>query len=487
MQNAILNTSSQVSQTIPATMGNAIASPINIGKAAPEMRYAMRCANNKLVAKDGALLYCWNGNYWKVQSHDENGRHALLWLGKNEPKRATAATAESCVKTAILLANPLPTKSDQIIIPANGVWFKLNPQNSIVVGTPDPNIGISYRLAVNTVPPLGDYFPAPVPEDSLFYKFLKTSLPDESVRNLVQAFVGYSLAGNNTSINHQCAELWVGQGSNGKSVMLNIVRALHEKTVAMRLDKLDGFDLAALIGASLVTCDETPKGKINQQALKSIISGGALQITPKYGAPVTYQPYAKWIVCANHLPTITDHSHGWWRRWHIVEWSVQFTGKQIIPNLDQKIIQHEMHIVLDWALAGLQKLMQQGEFIIPQTVTQSTMDAKEESNSVTSWIANNGVALAPEDQSFNEKGIFYQSYKEYCHSHGFMVCNQSQFFKRVINHFPSMKESRQFRGVGSNKTRARCVNLTTGIFSPEDIKEQAGIEQAEINTAFGYE
>lgn len=482
MQDQLNNIAAPTPKAIPSKAGKVIPIPTSLPTGSPEIRYALQCASDKFVARQETLLYCWNGNYWKVQSNDDNGRHALLWLSQYEPKRATAATAESCVKTAVMLVQPLPPKSDQIIIPVKDAWLRFTDENIVVV-EPDPAIGISYRLAVNTVPPLGDYMPALVPHDSLFWNFLTTSLPDAAVRQLVQEYVGYTLTDDT---GHQCAQLWVGSGSNGKSVMLNIVRALHERTVAMRLDKLDGFDLVALIGASLATCDETPKLKINQQALKSFISGGATQITGKYAAPVTYRSSAKWVVCANHVPAITDHSDGWWRRWHVVQWGVQFKGSQIIPNLDQKIIQHELHIVLDWALAGLQRLIERGEFVIPASVTQSLMDAKTDSNSVTSWIVNNGVALTPEDQTFTDKSSLYQNYDKYCHANGYARCNQAEFFKRVIAHFPGMKENRQTIGVGTSKTRPRRVNLTTGVFSNEDFQEQAAIDQAEINTAFGY-
>lgn len=108
--------------------------------------------------------------------------------------------------------------------------------------------------------------------------------------------------------------------------MLNIVMALHEKAVAMQLDKLEGFNLSNLIGATLVVCDETPKGKIDQQVLKSLISGGATSINRKFKDVLSYQNIAKFIICANHLPALIDQSDAFWRRLHVVEWNQTFYG-----------------------------------------------------------------------------------------------------------------------------------------------------------------
>lgn len=451
-------------------------------KIAAEFQYAkLMEADNAVATKDG-LLYCWNSSFWKLQSDEDNARHALTWLGMNVPQRAIASTAESCVRTALLLANPLPPKPVHTVVPVHGGWFTFNSNYSISFAQPQRMIGITHRVPVKTKAAFGDYVPAAVPVDSLFGKFIESSLPDSAVRELVQTYIGYTLCSH---VKHQVGHLWIGaKGSNGKSTMLNIVMALHEKAVAMQLDKLEGFNLSSLLGATLVACDETPKGKIDQQILKSLISGGTTSINRKFKDVLSYQSAAKFIICANHLPALTDQSDAFWRRLHVVDWNQTFLGDQIIPDLDKKIIQSELHIVLDWALAGLQKLERAGKFVIPEASKQAIHSAKVESNNVVNWVESNGVSYCDADQPFNDKSILYENYREFCKENGFQPCAVPQFFTRLHNEFPSIKETRTMMGKGADKKRVRCINLTTGVFCKEDLVEQVAFEKSEIEQAF---
>lgn len=478
----------------PVTVGmNAHASNVQVSmqsmpiqpakqKIAAEFQYAkLMEADNAVATKDG-LLYCWNSNFWKLQTDKDNASHALLWLGKNVPQRANTATAESCVKTALILANVLPPKPSNTVVPVHGGWFKFNSDFSISLTRPERHVGITHCVPVKTTAPIGEYVPAPVPADSLFGKFIESSLPDPAIRELVQTYVGYTLCSH---VKHQVGHLWIGaKGSNGKSTMLNIVSALHEKAVAMQLDKLEGFNLASLLGATLVACDETPKGKIDQQILKSLISGGTTSINRKFKDVLSYQSMAKFIICANHLPALVDQSDAFWRRFHVVEWNQTFKGDQIVMDLDKKIIQSELHIVLDWALAGLQKLERAGKFIIPEASKQAVRSAKVESNNVTNWVESNGVSYCDPDQPFNDKSILYENYREFCKENGFQPCAVPQFFTRLHSDFPDIQEKRTMMGNGADKKRIRCINLTTGVFSKEDLNEQVALEKNEIEQAF---
>ncbi|MFM0157748.1 DNA primase family protein [Paraburkholderia sediminicola] len=452
-------TTSQVTEAISLALQ--VEQPKKRAMEAPEIRYAEQTAKDRNIAAADNQFYCWTESYWKLQTDKDAQKHALVWLQQNNRQRATADTARSSVKTALLLAREMPPKPEGIIVPVSGAWFVMDEQFGWWVEEPKRAIGITHCIKLKDKPFPGFYQPDAVPADSLFGKYLSTSLPDKAVRELVQEYIGYTLS----NINRQCSQFWVGSGSNGKSVLLNIVRALHEKAVAMRLDKLDGFDLTSLVGASLAICDETPKAKINQQALKSLISMGAIDVNPKHKDPFTYKPIAKWIMCGNHLPAIDDHSDGWWRRLHVIEWNVQLKGKDIIHDLDEQIIGKELHIVLDWALAGLSRLVERGYFDIPEPVQKAKQEAKYDSDAVASWIDAAGVAI--DMTATTEKDGLFDSYREHCEQIGFPPCNQSKFFKRLKSYLPGYVETRVLVGTGKERHRARCVTLVMGQFDEE--------------------
>jgi putative DNA primase/helicase len=192
---------------------------------------------------------------------------------------------------------------------------------------------------------------------------------------------------------------------------------------------------------------------------------GLIDINPKHKAAFSYKPIAKWIICGNHMPALDDYSDGWWRRLHIIEWNVQVKGKDIIHDLDERIIRDELHIVLDWALAGLSRLVERGNFEIPEAVERSKQTAKADANAVTSWVWTTGAMLDVDARTLKED--LYASYREHCEEKGFPACNDSQFFKRLKGEIPGTVEQRVIVGNGKNRRRARIVNIALGRFEDE--------------------
>ena len=354
----------------------------------------------------------------------------------------------------------------------------MEPQGPITAIEPDSSVAVCYRIACDKAIPLGPYVPAPLMPESLFAQFLASSLPDQDVQDFVQEYIGYTLT---ATAKFQVGTLWVGAGSNGKSLLLNVVRALHERSAAVRLDKLAGFDLVGLVGASLAFCDETPKSRINQQALKSLISGGVVQVEPKYGQPYDYRSTAKFIICSNHMPTATDHSDGWWRRLHIVEWNQQIKGKKVVYDLDQKIIESELDLVLDWALLGLQRLLARGSFAAPEVMEQAKAEAMQTANTVKSWSEDAGAALSWVSGQMISKADLYDRYRTHCLQEGLTLVGHAEFFKRLKVIFPTAKEDRVVLTVNGVKQRVRRIGLALGVF---DIEQPADDQNTGLNGKF---
>ena len=447
-------------------------------QASVQILYAEDGKKDRCTAMAGGVIYRWQQDYWHAQSPDESSAEALEWLRQFDRAKATAAVAQSCVDTARLMVRPLPAPPQKTvtIVPLKHRWLFVEPNGQIHAVEPDPAVGITHRIACDNDIPVGPYVPQPLNADSLFAKFLNSSLPDQAVQDFVQEYVGSTFIANNR---FQVGTLWIGAGSNGKSLLLNVVRALHERSTAIRLDKLDGFDLESLVGASLAYCDETPKSKINQQALKSLISGGSVQINRKFLKAVDYRCTAKFIICSNHLPSAADQTDGWWRRLHIVEWNQQIKGKQIIHNLDDRIINNELGAVLDWALLGLQRLLARGDFAVPEVMEQVKQEAIQSSNTVASWAEAAGVSLARVSGQMIAKVELYQHYRNHCMQEGVMPVANPEFFKRLRNLFPTAKSDRVVAKVNGVDQRARRLGLALGQF---DIKQPANDPHAELNT-----
>lgn len=432
-------------------------------KLSPELRFTHHAQNLGLRQFSSDEAARWTGTHWQAVPPTEFKGHALNWLEANAPDKYKKSLTESCTACAVWRLPQLPEQSTRTI-PFSNVYLDINEEDAWVgfrYQAPEPQKGMRY--AVNAALDMRHsdamfYMPPDLPQDSMFHQFLNTSLPDEGARNLLQEYVGSTLL---PDTRYATACFFIGEGRNGKGVMMRLVKALHRQTAAMLLDKLEGFQLHGLVGASLALVDEAPKAGINEQMLKSLIAGEAVLIDRKNMQPLTYMPTAKWIVSANHVPKFSDHSLGFWERWLFIPFDITIPHAERRMNLADEIIKHELHHVANWALQGLQRLLERGRFPkadeLPTKVRACIGRAKTESDVVRGWTDDQGVQVVPSTEGWMPKAKLYSHFTQWCEEQGRRAVAQPEFFKRLERIFPRQIQEEQRRSAG--QTRIRWVNL----------------------------
>jgi putative DNA primase/helicase len=395
--------------------------------------YATTLSASGNYAVDGGLIHTWTGSHWSVTSDDIACKQAYRWIATSEPRDATAENAKKAVNSAKLWLPDVVKESADIVIPCMNGYVQVK-DGKVELTSPDKSLGLKHSLICEFQP---DFGPA-----TQFEKFLEMIFPDTAVRSRVQEYIGYTLT---SDARYQKAQLWLGSGANGKGVLANIVQKLHGITAAIRLDALDGFSLSVLLGASLIYVDEVPKARINEQILKSLIAGEKIQIDRKYETPLSTHIRGKWLVLGNHLPAITDHSIGFWRRWDIIPFNVTIKESERDPLLANSIIRTEMPGVLNWALEGLLRLQKRGAFevTLPVAMQNILSDAKRESNSVQAWFEENDIVASHSLQSTKDE--IYEHYREWCSRNG-MASMASPRFWQTIRGIVSLDEVRRREG-----------------------------------------
>lgn len=255
---------------------------------------------------------------------------------------------------------------------------------------------------------------------------------------------------------HQRAQIWIGNGANGKGVLANIIQRLHAKTASVNLDSLEGFSLAQLLDASLVYCDEAPERKLNQNLLKSLIAGEAVSINQKFKDVVTKNILAKWLILTNQIPGVSDQSEGFWRRFDIVPFPVHIPESERDPMLAEDIIRDELDGVLRWVLDGLVRLLARGQFdsTLPAPMEQAKVLARIQTSSVRAWIVNNGVVCEPAIAT--SKDAMYHHYQSWCRVNGMAAESSIMFWRTLRNIFSDFKEVRKHTDTGAYP---RMVNI----------------------------
>lgn len=381
--------------------------------------YAMALAASGDVATDGQMLFHWDGTHWQPVRDEDGERDAYRWTVKHDRDHVTPDNARKAHKAAILWAPELPTPTTAVVIPCRNGYVHVAARTLALVPA-DKTLGLQHVLAC-------DFLPTTAPAVR-FLQFLETVLPDADVRARVQEYVGYTLT---SDARHQLAQFWLGGGANGKGVLANVVQALHGATAAVSLDALDGFRISALIGASLIYVDEVPRARINEQLIKSLIAGETVLVDRKYRDPISLRVRGKWLVLGNHLPTVTDHTTGFWRRWDIVPFDVTIPEAERDPMLAQTIVETELSGVLTWGLEGLLRLQLRGAFDVfkPAAMSRVLHTAKAETNSVQAWF-DDGEITASTDCGTPKDDVF-TDYRFWCGQNGLTPMASPRFWTRL--------------------------------------------------------
>ena len=300
------------------------------------------------IAHDQLLNF--RRTHWVPMTTRECERHALFHIRDSGMGVANSTNAKQACATALLCLPELREPARLAVIPVNNGYVHLSGSGASLQPH-DKELGLRHVIKC-------DYDPA-APAPVAFNKFLDRVLPDLAVRERVQEYIGYTLL---PDAPHQIAQFWLGSGANGKGVLANIVQALHHRVAAVNLDDLDGFNLTEVVHASLIYCDEAPQQRINDRTFKMVTAAETVTINRRYRDPISTRVMGKWLILGNHLPEITDHSEGFWRRLDIIPFDVSIPLAERVPNLAGHIIDRELGGVLNWAVEGAVRLLARGRF-----------------------------------------------------------------------------------------------------------------------------
>ena len=211
---------------------------------------------------------------------------------------------------------------------------------------------------------------------------------DELIK-VLQEIIGYCLTGETKA---EKAFYFYGGGSNGKSVLAKIIKALvgTENVTRITLEKLgQPFGLQSIIGKTVNIAAENELGssRVNTENLKSVISGDAMTINIKYQAAVEYTPMCKLIFLVNSLPNTADATHGYFRKVMIVPFNRKFSEEERDVDLFDKLKGNELPGILNWALEGLVRLRENNyKFSECDLIKNVMKEYEEEQNPVLKFI-----------------------------------------------------------------------------------------------------
>jgi putative DNA primase/helicase len=217
---------------------------------------------------------------------------------------------------------------------------------------------------------------------------------DSELIAYVRRAVGYSLTGETSEQSFFCN---YGDGANGKTTFLNAVRhvfgyyASNLPFSAFELTARSAIsnDVATLPGKRFVTAIETDESaRLNEARIKALTGGDLITARRLYGEYFTFKPLAKFWLAFNHRPLVSDDSHGFWRRVHLIPFVRQF-NPQADPGLEVTL-RTEAPGILAWAVRGCIEWQTQG-LNPPAIVVAATQAYREESDPIRVFIEDRCV------------------------------------------------------------------------------------------------
>lgn len=206
-----------------------------------------------------------------------------------------------------------------------------------------------------------NYVPGLNLEDTTFYEFLQSRIPDRDNQKMLFEFLGMCLF---SEIFFQKFMILTGKGNCGKSVILNELLRITgtENVSAIPLQKIsDRFTTAKLLYKSVNCCGDLENAPLRDTSvIKQLTGEDLVQAEYKGGAIFFFKNRAKFIFSCNELPQILDdRSNGFFRRLLIIRFSEEGI---FVPELETKLSdEKEIESVISGLVEGAKQALNRGQ------------------------------------------------------------------------------------------------------------------------------
>lgn len=238
-------------------------------------------------------------------------------------------------------------------------------------------------------------------------QFLVEIQPDPGMREWFQRWFGYCLTG---SISEQVMMFALGDGANGKNLLLDTMKAVmgdYAATCAPDLLVLKSNDehptgFADLQGHRMVLASEIDRGrKWAESTIKRLTGDKTIKARRMRSDFCEFEASHKFNVLANNKPEVQGTDHGIWRRIRLAPFTVT------IDRPDRELpdrLAAERSGILAWAVRGCRTWQcdKLGEVPLMRAAADQY---RSEQDVVGEWIAERCLCVCPPDVSQWEDGL----------------------------------------------------------------------------------
>jgi len=235
---------------------------------------------------------------------------------------------------------------------------------------------------------------------------------DDALAHFMQLMCGYALTGD---VRHQCLFFFYGEGQNGKSQLLNILRHLlgDYATTDSPDILLDGiprggnpeYRMIRFKGARMFyTAELEQNATLSMGTIKRITGGDTMIGRHLQQSHVEFDATHKVFLMSNTKPNILDQTHGTWRRIKLIPFNAKFEGKADKKEIYKELLEEEGPQIFRWMIEGAMMQAALSELPIPPAVLDATAEYKEDEDVLGEFVQANLVA--DPDEKINTADLY---------------------------------------------------------------------------------
>lgn len=388
----------------------------------------------RIRATADGTLYRYEDGVYLPDGEAHVRRWARLLLGTSERRHHVGEVVSHI--TDLERADPLSLDPDErlVIRARNGIvdpvaaWRAAEAGQSYEPKPYTPDNASTIRLP-------WDYRPgADCPQIRRFLGEIFAGEDMEKLAGFSWEIAGYTLLSRNPL---RKAFLLSGPTGSGKSIWLTHLTGLIGKrqVSSESLSQLGSvrFSSAQLVGKLANICaDIGTQAAEDSSIFKRITGGDYVSAERKMRDGFDFLPSTTLLFSANESPGSRDVSDAYFRRWVVIEFPNQFE-EDAAKEAELRALasdQTEMEGYLRYAVEAAGRLLQRGDFDIPQVSADAHERYRHDVDSVAGWLASDEVTVGDGGQT--ERKLAYEAYAQWCKAEGNRhALGRSKFYGRV--------------------------------------------------------
>ena len=408
------------------------------------------------VGLESQIIYRFNGKFWQPIEDLEVKTFMSEIMEHKKPHKGH--TEEFLHRIRVQLRNQrkeewFTQETKRFINLDNGVLCL----DTMTLGEHSPNKGFMYCLPFEYDESAGY---------SLWQSFLDQVIPCKEFQRILQEYFGYCLSYMDAQIG-QKALILKGEGSNGKSIIIDMLRNMVGKINSTTIDiKRAGSNPEArtkLYNKMLAIVEEIPgQGTLSDEFFKTAVAGGYLDARRLYKGTFDFKCNAKFIISTNNdINFGGSSSSAIIRRLLVIPFNVVIPYHEQDRQLGRKL-HDEISGVFNWALAGLKNFGKNNEFTITQKIDNAARSSMENENFYAQWFSE---CCEYGENEFSTTIDLFEDFKDFHQNDRRIVKNTTVFsrgLKKYLKTFKGIELESVRKRVGADQKRGYSISIIDG-------------------------